>query len=186
MRVGVPTGIAVGISSFSYTNSITRGVLTGAAVALIGTVIQGAFESAAERRRQSEGALLVDAPVRPRLLLDLKCEVAKAFSVCRDALESGEIKVKRIDFDGLHMSALTKWSFYSCGARITAAAKPRADGGSRLEVSSVPRLPTVRTDLGVNYSNVFLISKFVKDRLGDDVIAERYVDMDDPHTDRYS
>jgi hypothetical protein len=157
-------------------------VLTGAAVALIGTVIQGAFESAAERRRQSEGALLVDATVRPLLLLDLKCEVAKAFNVCSDALRSGEIKVKRIDSNGLHMSALTKWSFYSFGERITAEAKPRADGGCRLEVSSVPRLPTTRTDLGVNYSNVFLISKFVKDRLSDDVIAERYVDMDDPRT----
>jgi hypothetical protein len=157
-------------------------VLTGAAVALIGTVIQGAFESAAERRRQSEGALLVDATVRPLLLLDLKCEVAKAFNVCRDALRSGQFKVKRIDSDGLHVSALTKWSFHSFGERITAEAKPRADGGCRLEVSSVPRLPTTRTDLGVNYSNVFLISKFVKDRLSDDVIAERYVDMDDPRT----
>lgn len=180
-RFGVPIGVAVGISSFSYTHSIVRASITGCVVALIGTLIQARFEQKAFERRRSKGIVLTNAPVRPKIILELASTPSQAMTAYRSGLTQVGLRIKRVEVDeSLRIVVVTRASFNSFGERITAQAAAIAETRCSLELSSVPRLFTARVDLGVNYTNVFLLSKFIRDNLGAAVILnERLVDLED-------
>jgi hypothetical protein len=178
MRLGLPIGVAVGLSSFSYSHSIVRGTVTGLGLAIIGTVIQGTIEGRAERLRLSQGIRLNDVPVRPKVVLELVATPTRIIEYCREGLRTG-IHIKHIEIDEpLRIVAVTKASFSSFGERMTIEVKAICVEICSLEISSVPRLSTTTSDLGKNYTNVFLLAKFVKDQLGTNAVhGEKLINL---------
>jgi hypothetical protein len=180
MRLGLPVGIAVGISSFGYSHSIVHGIATGIVIALIGTVVQGIIEAKAERRRQSKGITLKDAPVQAMLVLELAALPTPVMELCRQGLHNIGLRLKRTEIDEpLRIVALTRASFNSFGEKITVVARGIRDHDCSLRISSVPSLITTTSDLGTNYTNVFLLSRFIKEQLGKDaLIEETLIDLE--------
>ena len=65
------------------------------------------------------------------------------------------------------------------GQKVTLELKTNAHEPCQLEVSSVPRFASVVADMGANYTNVYLLTQFVKDRIGVNAVAkETLVDLD--------
>jgi hypothetical protein len=181
-RLGLPIGVAIGVSSFTHSHSLAWGISVGTGAAALGTVCQAFLEGRIERRLQQKGIMLRDAPVRPKLVLECMTSSIRVMELCREGLRNVDIRISRLSTDGPNrVVAITKSSFYSWGERITIATEPLVSGACELQISSVPWLATTQLDGGVNYTNVFLLSKYIKENLGEhDVVRETLMDTDRP------
>jgi hypothetical protein len=180
MRVGLPIGIAIGISSFRYSRSTVWGTAVGMTAAILAATSQALMDERSERRLQAKGINLKDPPVRPLLQIECTASPERVIQLCKEAMQSGSFRIAKLDAeDPLQLRVVTKTSFYSWRERITVTASEVGQSGCTLAISSVPWLPTTRADAGVNYTNVFLLSKYVKDHLGQSsIVRESLVDQD--------
>src|SRR5262249_41089791 len=138
-------------------------------------------------RLQGRGIALVDVPVRPKVMMECMSSAESTMQVCRDGLQNIGLRIKRVDVDDpLRLVVITRASFYSFRERIIVEVRALGPGSCELEISSRPWMQTVRVDGGVNYTNVFLLSKYVKEHLGEGrIVRETLADLDDPaHEDR--
>jgi hypothetical protein len=179
LLVGLPVGIASAISSFSYTGSGPRAILTGALIGALGTFLLGVLEARSEKRRTRLGMPSGDVPVRPKLVMQLGVDLMQAMALFREALERSGLRIKRIEVnEDRRIVALTRLSSRSFFERISIEGNPAGGGACVVEVSSVPGLSFNDSDGGVNYTNVFVLSKFVKERLKSEAIrSETLIDM---------
>jgi hypothetical protein len=179
-RLGLPIGIAIGASSFTYSHSFGWSTTVGIAAAALGTVLQAVMEERTERRLQTRGITLKDAPVRPKVLMQCIALPHDVMRLCRDGLHGTGLRIKSVSVDEpLRIVVITRASFYSFRERITFEAREIAPASCELEISSVPWLATTRVDGGVNYTNVFLLSKYVKEHLGaGKIVRETLADLD--------
>jgi hypothetical protein len=179
-RLGIPVGLAVGLSSYHYTGSVIRAALTALVVTAIGAVCQGFIEQRTERRLRAKGITLTDVPVRPMLRLEFDESPERAIEFCRDALRASQLRVKQTEVDEpCKLVITTRISFHSFGERITLEARPGLKEGCVLQMSSTPLLTTTKIDSGVNYTNLFLLSKYIRASLGADVsVREELIDLE--------
>jgi hypothetical protein len=162
----------VGLSSFRYTGSIVWATATGTVLTSLGAVLQGVLEVHAERRRALKGITLTDVPVRPKLVLEMRAAPERLIALCREAWGRPEFRIKHVEIDEpLRLVARTKLSFYSFSERITVQAEAGERGLAVLQISSVPWLTTTQVDGGVNYTNLFMLSRYVKERVPTDAVA---------------
>src|SRR5205823_1478975 len=123
-------------------------------------------------------------PVRAKFVLEFMTAPPVVMHVCRDGLREAGLRIKHVEIDeSLRIVATTRASFTSFGERISAEARSGGQSGCLLEISSVPRLFTAMVDFGVNYTNVFLLAKFIRDHLNNDLlVSERLIDLERPQT----
>lgn len=161
------------------TGSSLRAVLTGVVTATLGTFFQGLLEARGERRRLREGITLLNPPVRPKLVLRIRDVPDHVVQLCREALQR-DFRIKRVKVDEpLQLKVSTRMSFWDGAQHIAIQGRDSGGGAAVLEISSVPWLGTGTVDGGVNYANVFLISKYVKAHVGAEaVIEENLIDLD--------
>jgi hypothetical protein len=159
-RLGLPIGIAIGASSFTYSRSVLWSATVGTVAAALGTLCQACLEERAERRLQARGITLRDVPVRPMLLMQCLSSPHDVLQVCKEGLQNTGLRIKSVEIDDpLKLVVTTRASFYSFRERITIEVRAFTPVSCELEMSSVPWLSTTRVDGAVNYSNLFLLSK---------------------------
>jgi hypothetical protein len=153
--------------------------------AALGTLYQAYLEERAERRLRQKGITITEVPVRPKAVVECTSPPQDVMHACKDGVQSTGLRIKNVEVDDpLRMVLVTRASFYSFRERITIEVGATGPGGSELAISSVPWLPTTRVDGGVNYSNVFLLSEYVKARLGvNRIVRERLIDLDNQPSD---
>jgi hypothetical protein len=147
-------------------------------VAVASALWQGYSEQRAENARRARKIELDGVPVRARLVLTLDTSAESAMRLCRDFLQR-EMKVRRVAIDQpLRVAVVTGPPFFG-GDQLTVESKAVSASRCSLEISSVPRLPTVQMDRGDNYTNVFLLGKYLKEHLApNEFIDEKLIDLD--------
>lgn len=179
-RLGVPVALALGMSSYRYTHSAAHAAITALVIGSLVTVIQAFIEGRTERRLQAKGILLTDVPIRPLMRLTLAVAPEQAVESYRAALSESQLRIKKVEIDEpLRLVVATKMSFWSNGERVACDASFAPQGGSILQISSIPLWSTTRTDSGVNYTNVFTLSSAIKASLGAAaLVREELIDLD--------
>jgi hypothetical protein len=114
------------------------------------------------------------------LRVELEALPERAIELCRDALRASQIRVKRTEIDEPRRLVITtRVSFRSFGEKIILEARLAPKNGCVLQMSSAPLLTTTKIDSGVNYENLFLLSKSIRASLGAGVwVREELIDLE--------
>ena len=182
LKLGIPIGISVGYSSFRFRHSVGWALAVGVAAAALGATLQTFFEERSRRHLLRRDISVKDAPVKPTLVLACRASPSQVLQFAEQALGATGRRIRTTSFDDpSEVGVITKASFYSFRERIRIRVRALAADYCELEIRSVPWIDTTTVDYGVNYSNVYLLSRYIKERLGDGaVIRETWDDLDDP------